>query len=118
MERSLESLKTSRARLKTALSEIQKELDYVEAEIKKAASETPLNDNFFWTVLAPLLETRPKGMTTFDLQVYLKTFGNPVSSNAFSTFLSRSKAKGRLVLDKSTTPFRWKLKDGLQNPFD
>lgn len=117
MTRDIDQLRQSRARLKRAAEEIQREIIWLEEEIRRAIHETPLNDTFFWRTLFPILASNPKGVTSSDLQRMLRTFGNAVNSNAFGTFLSRNKAKGRLTLDSSTTPARWRLVEGVTNPF-
>lgn len=112
----IDQMRRSRSRLKKALDEIQLEINWLDSEIKKAINETPLNDNFFWSKVFPLLESKPKGISSSDMQSMLRTFGSPVNSNAFSTFLSRNKARGRLILDNSMTPPRWRLASDLVSP--
>ena len=118
MERSEEDLIRSRISLKVAIEALQRELQYVERALKQKNSEASLTENFFWTVLVPLLDSSTDGMTSAQIKNALVTFGHVVNTNALSTFLSRNKSKNRLILSDTTTPPKWKLSNGLKIPED
>lgn len=116
MERSREDLIRSRIALKVAIEALQHELSFVERQLEEKKSEASLTDNFFWTVLVPILEPVPEGMTSAQLKKALAANKHPANTNALTTFLSRNKSKNRLKLDEAENPPRWKLRADLIRP--
>jgi hypothetical protein len=115
MERSEEDLIRSRISLKVAIEALQRELAYIEKALKQKNSEASLTENFFWAVLVPILRSSSEGMTSAQIKNALIKIGHTVNANALSTFLSRNKARNRLILSERTTPPKWRLSTELKN---
>ncbi|MET3897792.1 hypothetical protein ABIB57_001738 [Devosia sp. UYZn731] len=107
--RSKTQLLKSQDRLKAAVEALRDELRQIEDELRQYDRSVPLNDEFFWDNLVPLLAKTSGGLTSAEIQRQLETAGHEINTISLRTFLSRNKARGRLLTFDAPSPARWQI---------
>lgn len=104
-------MELSLARLQAALAKLQEEIRSLEIELASFTNTVPLDDGFFWGELVPLLSKRGPQVGS-DILEYFRGIGYDFTDGSFRTFLSRQKARGRLVTPARTgVKSKWYVSD-------
>lgn len=109
MSRSKAKLLESRSRLVGAIDALRAEIAEIDNELAGYRKGAPLTDALFWSMVVPILTREEDGLTSAEVQNKLNAHGIATNSVALRTFLSRNKAKGRLVIFNHHTPPKWKV---------
>lgn len=107
MVRGKKQLEESRQALQMVIQRLRKEIELIDSDIASYGAGLRLDDSFFWSVLAPMLES--DGLTTTEMLRRLSKRGYDPRPGNFRTFISRYGQRGYLESSGTGRALLWRL---------
>lgn len=109
MVRSKSELLKSRERLASVAEALREEIRLLDKELAGYRKGTPLSEKFFQQRIVPILLENEDGISSSTLQAKLELAGYTINTVSLRTFLSRYRAKGRLIMLTQFSPPNWQV---------